>query len=368
MLIKFAVKNYRGFAERIEWVLSSPCNYEFNSSAIKDGVLKNGILWGKNGSGKTNFSLAIFDIVNHLTQKHTEHDYYENFVYAGAPDKPVDFEYTFRFGEQTVFYSYSKSKQGTLINERLVVDKLERFYQSRERKEVVLNQSDFPIDAIKLNDIRDSVNDMSIVNFLWTNFPMSADNYLVKLKQFVDGMLWFRRLELPKYIGFETGVSEIEDFIIAEGLYKDYENFLSDVSDQQFQFVEPIKGDKLLYCRYGDNKIPLIKIASTGTVSLELLYYWIQKMKDATFVFIDEFDAFYHFKLSLNVCKRIFGLDCQVFVSSHNTHLLTNDLLRPDCNFVLQNGSIKPLCELTSKELREANNIEKLYRAGTFDL
>lgn len=37
MLAKFAVKNYRGFAKKIEWDLSKPSNYEFNPFAVKDG-------------------------------------------------------------------------------------------------------------------------------------------------------------------------------------------------------------------------------------------------------------------------------------------------------------------------------------------
>ena len=48
MLVKFAVTNYRGFADRIEWDLSSPANYEFNKNAIKDGIIKNGIVYGPN--------------------------------------------------------------------------------------------------------------------------------------------------------------------------------------------------------------------------------------------------------------------------------------------------------------------------------
>lgn len=35
MIVKFAVTNYRGFADRIEWDLSTPANYEFNKNAIK---------------------------------------------------------------------------------------------------------------------------------------------------------------------------------------------------------------------------------------------------------------------------------------------------------------------------------------------
>ena len=38
MIVKFAVTNYRGFADRIEWDLSTPANYEFNKNAIKDGI------------------------------------------------------------------------------------------------------------------------------------------------------------------------------------------------------------------------------------------------------------------------------------------------------------------------------------------
>ena len=35
MLVKFAVTNYRGFADRIEWDLSSPANYEFIKTLSK---------------------------------------------------------------------------------------------------------------------------------------------------------------------------------------------------------------------------------------------------------------------------------------------------------------------------------------------
>ena len=73
-------------------------------------------------------------------------------------------------------------------------------------------------------------------------------------------------------------------------------------------------------------------------------------------------------KLAFEVCKQLFNLNCQVFTSSHNTYLMTNDLLRPDCNFILQNNKIKPLHACTEKELRFGHNIEKLFRAGAFEV
>ena len=122
MLVKFAVKNFRGFVERIEWDLSHPNNYEFNRNAVKNGVIKNGIVYGPNGSGKSNFALAIFDIENHLSSKWKKNDYYSNFVYVGNPKAPVEFEYVFKFGNDLLEYQYSKNSAGLLVAESLVVN------------------------------------------------------------------------------------------------------------------------------------------------------------------------------------------------------------------------------------------------------
>lgn len=71
MLVKFAVTNYRGFANRIEWDLSEPSNYSFNTFAIKDGIIKNGIVYGPNGSGKSNLHWlsSISQIIFHRSGK-----------------------------------------------------------------------------------------------------------------------------------------------------------------------------------------------------------------------------------------------------------------------------------------------------------
>ena len=55
-------------------------------------------------------------------------------------------------------------------------------------------------------------------------------------------------------------------------------------------------------------------------------------------------------------------------MTTHNTSILTNDLLRPDCYFLMKKDIIRSLSKRTSKELREAHNIEKMYKAGSFDV
>lgn len=366
MLTKFSVKNYRGFSDRIEWDLSNPSSYAFNLYAIKDGIVKNGIIYGPNGSGKTNIGLALFDIVNHLTQKFKKADYYNNFVFAGTPNALVEFEYTFKFDGQEVVYSYSKMKDGRLANECLAVNNVPIF--ERRGKTFTIDEKAFPMDLNVKNGLSENANHVSVVNFLLTSYPLSKDNYLIKLRDFVDGMLWFRNLDIREFIGLENNVYVLDEFIIKKGIVEDFEQFINSVSEQDFHFVTPEKNDKVLLCKYGTERIPFDVIASTGTHSLMLLYFWIQKMNSASFVFIDEFDAFYHFELSFEVCKRLFSLDCQVFTSSHNTYLMNNDLLRPDCYFILKDNKIKALCDCTQKELRFAHNIEKIYRGNGFQV
>ena len=364
MLVKFAVKNYRGFSERLEWDLSHPSNYEYNSFAIVNGAVKNGIIYGPNGSGKTNLGLAVFDIVNHLTQKSKKADYYINYVYAGTPNALVEFEYTFKFGNQNVEYSYSKMKDGRLASERLVVDGQMVF--DRNGSSFVIDDNAFPMDTNVKEGLAENANAVSVVNFLLTSYPLSKSHYLIKLRDFVNGMLWFRNLDIKEFIGLENNVNALDEYIIKNDLTDDFQTFINAVSGQSFRFAAPNKNDKVLMCEYEDERIPFDTIASTGTHALMLLYFWIQRMKGASFVFIDEFDAFYHFELSYEVCKKLFAIDCQVFTSSHNTYLMSNDLLRPDCYFILQDNKIKALCDCTNKELRFAHNIEKMYRGKTF--
>ena len=83
---------------------------------------------------------------------------------------------------------------------------------------------------------------------------------------------------------------------------------------------------------------------------------------------MDEFDAFYHFELSRNIIEFILQYkNMQAILTSHNTYLANNNLLRPDCYFILKDGKIKTFVDSTDRELREGHNIEKMLREGEFD-
>jgi len=102
-----------------------------------------------------------------------------------------------------------------------------------------------------------------------------------------------------------------------------------------------------------------------------LFYVWFQDIREkgkVSFLFIDEFDAFYHFELSKLIVEELKKTDVQFMLTTHNTSIMTNDLLRPDCYFIMNKEHIVSLADATDKELREAHNLEKIYKSNGFSI
>ncbi|WP_455513503.1 AAA family ATPase [Porphyromonas sp.] len=371
MLKEFRVQGYRGFKDELRWSLVPEGKYDFASYAIdeKTGLIKSGIVFGKNGSGKSNLGYALFDIINHLVYGlKKDDDYYDNFTYANRPDREVQFTYIFDFDSQELEYQYSKDRKGRLTSEELR-------YQGKtlikRSKQTPLILEGFDLSEETRTKLEQGVNHFSIPAYLLDRQPLPQGHYLLHLKEFVEEMLWFKHLGTQTFMGTKTPIEDVGTFIIEEGLLQDFQSFLKEVSDQDYTLVSKTINDyKYLYCLIDGETLALDFVASTGTMALCLLYYWMKQieLQGIRFVFIDEFDAFYHFALSKAVSKRLFNLPAQVFVSSHNTALMTNDLLRPDCYFIIDGKEIKSLPQLTEKELQWGHSLEKLYRGGAFEV
>ena len=67
MIKYFSVENYKGFDKKVEMDFSKIHDYKFHQEAIKNGLSNKILLFGKNGSGKSNLGKAIMDVSRHLT-------------------------------------------------------------------------------------------------------------------------------------------------------------------------------------------------------------------------------------------------------------------------------------------------------------
>ena len=95
MLRKFKVSNFKSFEKDFELDLTSVNGYEFNKSSIKNGIVNNALVYGHNGVGKSNLALAIFDIIEHLTDKQRNENSYRNYLNAYCEKKYASFIYEF---------------------------------------------------------------------------------------------------------------------------------------------------------------------------------------------------------------------------------------------------------------------------------
>jgi hypothetical protein len=367
MLKKFSVENFKGFKDKITFDIGSPSNYSFNSGIVENGCVTKGIIYGINSCGKSNLGLAIFDIIIHLTEKQKILQVYDFYLNMSGRKSFAEFEYIFVFDEHEVVYKYRKTDVNTLQDESLSIDDKEVIYYDFTKREgfTLLEGSDTLNASIK------SESPISRVKYVNSN-SILADNtenkVFKKFIDFVDHMLLFYSLDNRGYEGFMNGSEGIAEGIVNSGKVEDFQDFLKENDIIYDLYACEVDGRKAIYCHFENQDADFFKIASTGTRSLALFYYWYIRMKEATFVFIDEFDAFYHFELSERVEKRLRKIKgVQIFTTTHNTDLMSNDLLRPDCYFILRDNKINPIPNLTEKELRQAHNLQKMYKAGAFN-
>ena len=348
----------------IDLDFSNVHDYRFNSECISDGLISKSIVYGKNSVGKTNLGLAIFDIVSHLTSKNVTPSLYDYYLCSFDKTLYAEFRYIFQFCEDTVDYSYRKDKKQNLIFESVVVNsKLLYEYDYRAKQGLLGN----------LEKIAPTLNwrytdSECILKYFINNSILEENDPLRRLYGFVSNMLWFRTLDENRYIGYKTDCKDYYEFIFESNNIKEFEEFLRVTGIKEKLVVKKdADGEKRLYF---DTKTPLpfFRVASSGTRALYTFFYWFKTAKDVSFMYVDEFDAYYHYELSeyiVDILKKM--KNTQIIITSHNTNLFSNKIMRPDCYFVLTNNKLTSVADATDRELREGHNLEKLYISGEFD-
>ncbi len=372
MLKEFSVTNFKNYKNKAVFKLDNPNNYEFNDEIINNGIITKGIVYGINGSGKSNLALALFDIVVHLTEKEKLFIKYAPYLNLDSNKPCAEFKYVFCFNGMDVVYTYEKKDVMTLLREKLTINGEEVL-----EYDFSLNggyTSLKGVENLALTAKNDYItNRNSRVKYVFGNSEQLEDNPINKtfidFMKFVDGMLMFYCLDEKGYQGFMVGPDSYTQGIIRENKLQEFENFLREQGIDYNLVSVDVNGVKEIYCKFAKQTVPFMSIASTGTKSLALFYYWYLKMSKVSFAFVDEFDAFYHFELSQTLISLIKKLkNTQIFFSTHNTDLLSNDILRPDAYFIIANNKIESINELSKeRDLRKAHNIQKMYKAGTFN-
>jgi hypothetical protein len=372
----FEVSGFKNFAQPFCLDFSDVRDYKFNEHCIKDGLLKNGIIYGRNSSGKSNFSLAVFDIVAHLTGNNVSPGLYGNYLNAGNGNNGAKFRYVFQFGNDEVTYIYTKKSNNALLVEQLLVNGELLFdceYGDKPEDFAFITPVDNKLFAVDLNF--SFYTNGSALRYALNNTILSEEHPLYKMMFYVSRMLWFRSIDGNTYVGYKNNDDDYFNLLIDDtNARHEFQELLeiAGVKDRKLSVVAGPDGKKQLYLRITRNasqgRILFFEAASSGTKALYNFFYWYKTAPDISLMFIDEFDAYYHFELSEIMVNLLSKLpNTQVLLTSHNTNLLTNNILRPDCLFVLTHEKLTSFTNATHRELREGHNLERLYMGGEFN-
>ncbi|MBP2098045.1 AAA family ATPase [Enterococcus rivorum] len=365
MIKYFEVQGFKSFSKKISIDFSDVGDYQFNQKqCIKENMLNKIIVYGKNAVGKSNLGLAIFDITAHLVDKNIGKDLYDYYLNADSYTEYATFRYNFIFDNDELEYVYRKDNVDNLLFEKVSIngDLLFSYDFSNMQGDFTEISKQFPSLNFEFNRA-----DISILRYIVNNSIIHKDHILKRTVDFVSNMLWVRSLDQLRFVGHKTSAKDYRTFIFEDNNLEEFKKLLTvaGINENIIIRTDPT-GELGLYFEKNE-LLPFFKVASNGTKALYSIFYWLKTSRDISFFCIDEFDAYYHFELSetlVRLLEREYSF--QMILTTHNTNLLSNSIMRPDCYFILTPTSLTPFFKATNRELKEGHNLEKLYMSGEF--
>lgn len=309
MLRRFSVRNYRCFASEVVLDLGRTRAYDFNDFAIERGVVRCLLL---HGNGKTCLGSALCDITCGAA---AAGDFRPN-----DPSEDVEFSYLFDFRGRPVSYSYSRNADGLVVSERL---ETEDFLFSGE-------------DVLK-ERAEDGNEDARMVR-KWAEGVFRADG---------------------------VSFGEAEGHVVPGDAGDRLSTFFSEVFGKPCAFRT---SSGSLEAKSSPGWLPFAEVASERERAVFRAFASLEMAAGASLVWVDGFTNALDEDSAKALCRKFFNLPGQVVVATNMRQLMVNQVLRPDCNFKVWPGGVEALSDMTSKEIRRANDVAKLDRGGQFGI
>jgi hypothetical protein len=315
----------------------------------------------------------MLELVSHLSQNKVKYPVFDqSYLNADSSSGVAEFQFEFYLSQVSVNYKYGKDADADIVYEELLISgKKVLAWDKRNSKKALISLD----GADSLNSII-SDNVKSLVIYVLNNASLNDDDTnttFIKFTEFVSKMAFFKTMN---NVNDFAGSSLSKHKSLSEQIIRDYgvenlEHFLNESGiDCKLTTYDSVESGSGRIAQVSKNRqLDFFSVSSSGTFALVILFVWLKKIEkgEVSFAYIDEFDAFYHHKLAKSIAKNISNSLAQTILSTHNTSIMSNTILRPDCYFEIKNKTITPLYKLSDREIRKAHNLEKMYRAGAFD-
>ena len=361
-LIGFSVEGFRGFTDKCVWDLKRHHKYAFGSEFVYGDVIYRPIVFGPCAAGKTDLGLALMDIVCTMGNATPAPEYGRDRSYINmyTEDGLAKFSYSFLIGGHTVRYSYSKRSFRQMCYEALAVDDAPIFVIVDG---VPTKMRDHPGTRIRVPEC-DTVDGPFLKRLLADD---SDTDILSRLRRFISGMLYADSYGLPHpFIGMMQLISPAEEYVIQRGKVKQFAEFVYSMLGMRIE-LGVVNGE--LCFLSGPSSVPFADAASSGLrFLLDAFSRLDQCMKDASLVYLDNFDSFLYESCRGDAVRSLVtGSNCQLIVSATRSGIFDVMDTRPDCCFRISDHHIDALPSVTDCTFQKKSSLSKMMRDGKFN-
>lgn len=375
MLNKLIIKNVCSIDECV--IDFKKNKYSFYEDNVIGDCVNPVALYGHNGSGKS----AVFKAVKTLIALQTTSvdflfpfivNQFELVKYKKLKNENLligSILLDFDIGNQNYVYYLSTSRKNIIPLESL--QKNGEFIFKYENGSIMYKEKEYPLDQnisklvpalrilasreIEDSDILSSYNYIS--NFTFVDLPLQSS-----MMPFVSSKLFsnISRFELMSQKSKEV-----------RELLKEYEEFpLYDIKKEN---SDSLMGNNMQQYKVYMDDIPdvglPIEMMSEGMKNQSLLLSILTSLPNDSVLFVDELEQALHPSTIISFLNVVKKKNVQLLFSSHNTHILQH--LRPDqIYFAKWEKGFSKYYRLSKihPNIREINNIEKMYLSNTFDI
>lgn len=336
-----------------------------NDMVYNNGVVSPIAFYGSNGSGKSSFLKAFSHFVLLLTNEPSQiRGFIPHFESNNERDGEISlntlenssFKLQFELNSKNYIYSISTSVDGYISNEELYEEGVELFSRSKSKYTYEHEENEVVSEMFPLLRTLDIEKNDAVIH--------SCYEYLSNIG-FIDAAKKQYQIKIAKQKSYKDIIVE-KSSEIKEILSKYREFPLYDVASKTNELGEKEYSFTINY-NNGKLTLPWILI-SGGMENQSMLLAAALSLPENGLLIIDELDDALHPLTILDFINAVKERNIQLIFSSHNTYILQS--LRPDQIFFAHWKSgysqYKRLSEIYPN-IREINNIEKMYLSNLFD-
>ncbi len=369
MLTKMYLTNFLSFSERTKFdFTSSKSSILSNSNVSDNNVLKGALVIGPNASGKSNVLAGIGFVINLIKGEGVSVSRYSCHF---AKTYTTCVEYEFVFNGNKVLYKISYDIETKTLSERLSINRKDVLIRDGVHGELHIG------DAVTIeNQLDNETLFLRSASFNTGRFPQEPVlhelmDYLFN-SYYIDGYnqsAFFGR-SIMKYAE-ENGVEKLNKYL------KDfnYDFFMEYGSESEGEGLHVRLGSGQKSIFFKRNSFPMPSTFYTESqgnqVFADMLPQIINVIEQPGMLVIDEFGNSLHNRLSEKIVRFFMERSkySQLFITSHDTNLISNSIFRPDqINLIsFKNSKGSKVERISQFKPREAQNLEKMYLGGMFE-